>query len=149
MSPVTGATVGATVGPGDESDDRAPTVGAGTGSGEGLGDGSGDRGAGTGAEPDASGARPRRALPWSNATYVAEKKTSPRIHVPTLSSAATERRHASSAEHEAELRRIDVELADAIRSDPGLLVRLCAIYAQDMLCLPYDVPSECKELLML
>ena len=97
MSPVTGATVGATVGPGDESDDRAPTVGAGTGSGEGLGDGAGDRGAGTGADPDASGARPRRALPWSNATYVAEKKTSPRIHVPTLSSAATERRHASSA----------------------------------------------------
>ena len=94
MSPVTGATtVGATVGPGDESDDRAPTVGAGTGSGEGLGDGSGDRGAGTGADPDASGARPSARVAVVERHASPRLKTSPRIHVPTLSSAATERRH--------------------------------------------------------
>ena len=39
------------------------------------------------------------------------------------------------------------EVERAIRADPALSMMLCAIYAQDMLCLPYEVPAPCATLL--
>jgi len=39
------------------------------------------------------------------------------------------------------------ELLAALRAEPALQVQLCAIYAQDMLCLPYELPAACKALL--
>ncbi len=41
------------------------------------------------------------------------------------------------------------ELLEALRAEPALLVTLCHVYAQDMLCLgaQYEPPEVCKELL--
>jgi len=41
----------------------------------------------------------------------------------------------------------DDALAATLARSPALIVQLCAVYAQDILCLPYDVPEECRGLL--